>query len=96
MHPPFDTTDWALQDPAGIVEKGDLVARVKAAAAGGSGGASAAQAPAGYAFDPATKMWFSPDSGMYWDAASGGFFNSADGKWYSYAAAGEWVEWEKA
>lgn len=87
-------------DPTGIVEKGELVAKVKEASATGnkgggdeSGKAAAvnAQAPAGYAFDPSSGMWHSSESGMYWDSSTGGFYNPADEKWYSFSAEGRWI-----
>lgn len=45
-----------LQDGAGIVEKEELIARVKEVAAAGPEG----EAPAGYVFDPATGYYLSP------------------------------------
>ncbi len=50
-----------MQDAAGIIDKVDLVAKVRDAAAAAS--ASAAQAPPGYAFDPSTGYWYSEDAG---------------------------------
>eukprot|EP00887_Chlorella_sp_A99_P003863 scaffold11.g3863.t1 len=85
-----DTTDygsWPIKelrrfltergvDPSSIVEKGDLVAR----------------APAGYAYDPSTGMWYSGDAGMYWDPKSGGFYSQ--GCWYAWDAGEQrFVEW---
>lgn len=49
------------QDSAGITEKTDLVAKVREVAAADS--AAAAQAPPGYAYDPATGYWFSEEAG---------------------------------
>jgi len=88
-------------DPSGIVEKGELVAKVLEASTRGNKGslgkaaaaAVHAQAPAGYAFDPSSGMWHSAESGMFWDSNTGGFYNPADGKWYSFSAEGNWVEW---
>ena len=86
-------------DPTGIVEKGELVQKVKEAAAVAAatgkngGGGSGLTAPAGYSFDPGSGMWHSPESGMYWDSTSGGFYNPSDEKWYSFSAEGEWIEW---
>ena len=45
----------ALQDSAGIIEKDDLIAKVKEVAAAGPEG----EAPAGYSFDAATGYWHS-------------------------------------
>ncbi|GAB4814666.1 hypothetical protein N2152v2_001712 [Parachlorella kessleri] len=80
------------QDAAGIIDKADLVTKVKEVAAADS--AAAAEAPPGYAFDPASGYWYSSESGLYWDASSGGFYNGESGKWYSYdASKQEFVEW---
>ncbi|KAI3429814.1 hypothetical protein D9Q98_010127 [Chlorella vulgaris] len=79
-------------DGAGIVDKTDLVAKVKQAAAAGPEGA----APEGYIFDAATGYYLSADTGMYWDPASGGFYNGGDGKWYSWdGEKKEFVEWKQ-
>jgi CD2 antigen cytoplasmic tail-binding protein 2 len=86
-------------DPSGIVEKGELVAKVKETAEKSGNKAENlttgknAQAPAGYAFDPSSGMWYSAESAMYWDSNSGGFYNPASEKWYSFSEKGEWVEW---
>jgi CD2 antigen cytoplasmic tail-binding protein 2 len=92
-------------DTSGIVEKGELVAKVKeaAAVAGGNAGGinvgkvageTKTQAPAGYVLDPSSGMWHSTESGMYWDSNSGGFYNPGDEKWYSFNSAdGQWIEW---
>lgn len=79
-------------DTGGIVEKPELVAKVKEVAATQSASREAASAPPGYAFDSGSGMYWSAESGMYWDAASKGFYNPADSKWYSYSG-GQWVEW---
>ena len=50
-----------MQDAAGIIDKADLVAKVKEVAAADS--AAAAEAPPGYAFDPASGYWYSSESG---------------------------------
>ncbi|PRW60637.1 CD2 antigen cytoplasmic tail-binding 2 [Chlorella sorokiniana] len=77
-------------DSAGIIEKDDLIAKVKEVAASGPEG----EAPAGYTFDAATGYWHSPETGMYWDASSGGFYNPADTKWYSWDGdKQQFVEW---
>ncbi|PSC74352.1 CD2 antigen cytoplasmic tail-binding 2 [Micractinium conductrix] len=75
-------------DGAGIVEKAELIAKVKEVAARPAEG----EAPAGYSFDPASGLFHSAESGMYWDASTGGFFNN--GKWYSWDAdKKEFEEW---
>jgi hypothetical protein len=66
------------------VEKDDLVARVRAAAAAGPEGGAAHAVPLGYAFDPASGYYYSADSGMYYDSSTGGFCEAATGKWYTY------------
>ncbi|KAI7844013.1 hypothetical protein COHA_002550 [Chlorella ohadii] len=77
-------------DSAGIIEKDDLIAKVKEVAAAGPEG----EAPAGYSFDAATGYWRSADTGMYWDASSGGFYNPVDSKWYSWDdGKQQFVEW---
>ncbi len=82
----------SLQDTTGVVEKGDLVSRVREAAAKGPEGGTAASAPAGYAYDPSSGYWYSSESIMYWDPTTGGF--CSNGKWYAYdAASGQFVEW---
>ena len=75
---------YTVQDPSGIVEKGDLVARVKAAADQGPEGEVPA-APPGYEFDAASGYFWSSASNLYYDAASGGYYDGS--KWYSYDAA---------
>ena len=46
-----------------MVEKEELVQKVREAAAAGPAGAAAAAAPPGYAFHPATGYWYSAESG---------------------------------
>lgn len=53
--PTTQTPPSALQDSAGIIEKDDLIAKVKEVAAAGPEG----EAPAGYSFDAATGYWHS-------------------------------------
>lgn len=73
-----------------IVEKGELIAKVKEAAAQGPEG----EAPAGYTFDHASGYFYSAESSMFWDPSSGGFYNG--GKWYSWdAGKQEFVEWQQ-
>ena len=97
-------TDRAI-DPTGIIEKRELVEKVKEASAAGvtaqvptqkaSGAAPPPRAPPGYSYDPSTQMWFSRESNMYWDSKSGGFYNPSDQLWYSYDATTHgWVEWK--
>ncbi len=50
-----------VQDAVGITDKIDLVAKVREVATAGA--AAAAEAPAGYAFDPETGYWYSADAG---------------------------------
>jgi CD2 antigen cytoplasmic tail-binding protein 2 len=77
-----------------VVEKGDLVARVRAAVAAGPEGGEAHPVPLGYAFDPAAGYYFSAESGMYYDSSSGGFCAAASGKWYMYdSSTQQFVEW---
>ena len=79
-----------VQSAAGIVDKGDLVAKVKDSAA--STAQAAYPVPPGYAYDAPSGLWYSADSAMYFDTRSGGFCD-ASGKWYSYDAEKGWVEW---
>ncbi|KFM25007.1 CD2 antigen cytoplasmic tail-binding protein 2 [Auxenochlorella protothecoides] len=82
------------QDPRGIVEKDELVARVAAAAA--EMAAAVPTPPQGYVYDPASKFWYSAASGMHWDAKSGGFYSGESGKWYVWdASSQQFVEWTK-
>jgi OCRE domain len=73
-----------VQDPAGIMEKGDLVARVEVAAATAAASNGTAAVPPGYVFDPKSKYYYSEQSQMFYDAASGGYFSQGDGNWYSW------------
>jgi hypothetical protein len=82
----------AVQSAAGIVDKGDLVAKVKESAA--STAQAAYPVPPGYAYDGPSGLWYSADSAMYFDTRSGGFCD-ASGKWYSYDAEKGWVEWKQ-
>ena len=79
------------QDASQIVEKDDLVARVKAVASRGPEGEEAA-APAGYELDPASGYYYSTAAGMYYDASSGGYYDGT--KWYSFDSASQQLtEW---
>lgn len=53
-----------LKDSAGIIEKEDLIAKVKEVAAAGPEG----EAPAGYTFDAATGYWHSAGVAGTWVA----------------------------
>ena len=44
-------------------------------------------APPGYAWDPASNLFYSSESGMYFSPESGYFYSSGDGKWYAYDEA---------
>lgn len=90
-----------MQDTSGIIEKSDLVARVKQTAAAskqkGKNDQAAYHVPPGYVYDPSSQMWYSEESQMYFDTKSGGFCSAADGKWYSYdGESGSWVAWPGA
>jgi len=79
------------QDPTGIVEKGDLVSRVRAAAEVGPEG-EPSSAPPGYTFDNASGYYWSSSAQLYYDAASGGYYDGS--KWYSYDNdSSAFVEW---
>lgn len=52
------------QDPTGIVEKGELVARVVQAAAAAEAVAAVPTPPQGYVHDPASGYWYSAASGV--------------------------------
>lgn len=71
------TVSSQAQDPSGIVEKADLVAKVEAAAAAASSADGTAAVPPGYAFDPESKYYYSEQARMFYDAASGGYFSQA-------------------
>ena len=84
------------QDAAGIVDKSDLVAKVREVASRGPEGADdpALQVPRGYSYDAGTGYYYSPETSMYYDASSGGFFSSQSQKWYAFSAeSGEFIEW---
>lgn len=75
------------EDASGIIDKSDLVARVREAVAKGpEGEGEVAPVPQGYAFDPSSGYYYSSDANMYYDAASAGFYSSVTGRWYSYDA----------
>ncbi|BDA46148.1 probable CD2 antigen cytoplasmic tail-binding protein 2 homolog [Coccomyxa sp. Obi] len=85
------------QDPTGIVEKNDLVAKVKELAERGPDGELPAEAPAGYTFDPSSGYFYNAESGLYYDASSGGYYSGSTSKWYNYdAASGQYHEWAGA
>ena len=69
------------QDASQIVEKDDLVARVRAVASQGPEGEEAA-APPGYVLDPTSGYYYSEAAGMYYDASSGGYYDGQ--RWYSF------------
>ena len=73
-----------VQDPSGIVEKADLVAKVEAVAATAAASNGTAAVPPGYKFDPESKYYYSDQSRLFYDTASGGYFSQDDGKWYSW------------
>lgn len=76
------------KDPTGVVDKSELVAMVRAAAADGPDGA----VPAGYTRDSASGYYYSPDTGLYYDATSGCYYNSRESKWYRWdAGQGQYV-----
>lgn len=55
------------------------------------------QAPAGYAFDPGSGLWYSQDSGLHWDPATGGFYSADSGQWYGWdEGRQQFVEWSSA
>ncbi|KAK9806523.1 hypothetical protein WJX73_006788 [Symbiochloris irregularis] len=87
------------QDAAGIVDKSDLVAKVKEVASRGPEGADdpALQVPQGYSYDAGTGYYYSPESSLYYDASSGGFYSSQAQKWYAFnAESGEFAEWAQS
>jgi OCRE domain len=73
-----------MQDPSGIVEKGDLVFKVEAVAAMTAASNGTAAVPPGYVFDPESKYYYSEQSRLFYDTASGGYFSQDDGNWYSW------------
>jgi OCRE domain len=77
-----------LQDANGIVEKSDLVVRVKELAAKGPEGEVAA-APDGYVFDPASGLYHD-GADMYYDSSAQKFYSASTQQWYSYDAATGW------
>ncbi|KAK9818356.1 hypothetical protein WJX72_011218 [[Myrmecia] bisecta] len=80
-------------DSTGIVDKAELVAKVKEAAAKGPEGEVAA-APPSYVFDPNTGYFYSSAADMFWDANTGGFYSSNTGLWYSFdEASQQFVQW---
>ncbi len=107
MEDPTDYGAWPIkelrrflmergQDPGGIVEKGELVAKVREAAKKMASSLAPA-APPGYVYDPASGYWYGEASGLFWDAKSGGFYSAESGKWFSWdGARHEFMEWKQA
>ena len=88
------------QNVDGVVEKGDLIEKAKAAAKSGPTVASRntyspliSSAPAGFEWDAKSGMFYSKASGMYWHPNSGAFYNSNDGKWYAWSSDSGWIPW---
>lgn len=65
------------QDPSGAVEKSELVARVRAAAA----------VPAGYAFHAESGYYWGAADSMYYHAASGNYYNPVSSEWCAWDPA---------
>lgn len=89
-------------DVSGMVEKGEMVARAREAAARGplvNGGgaapspANAASVPPGYDFhDPSTGYYWSSAAGMYFDPSTSGYYQPSMQKWFVFKD-GTFVEW---
>lgn len=79
----------------GITEKDDLV-RLAAQSAFDSKASTQDKvmlAPAGYAFDPNSGLWWSSESQLYYDPKSGYYLNPADSKWYAWdSKSQQWVD----
>lgn len=73
----------------GITEKDDLVHLAAKCAKD----AKPILAPAGYAFDPNSGLWWSSESQLYYDPKSGYYLNPADSKWYAWnSKTQQWVD----
>lgn len=79
----------------GITEKDDLV-RLAAQCATDSKANEIdtdLSAPAGYAFDPNSGLWWSSESQLYFDPKSGYYLNPTDSKWYAWnSKTQQWID----
>ncbi|KAF5834258.1 hypothetical protein DUNSADRAFT_9170 [Dunaliella salina] len=80
-------------DASQIVEKNELIAKVREVASQPIGSNQTFDVPFGYVFDPESGCFYNPEAGMYFDNHSGLF--AAGGRWY-VASGDQFVEYTGA